>query len=378
MVKVSNKSVPIALLTGYLGAGKTTLVNYILANQKKYKMAVIVNDIGSVNIDESLIDRNGIVTSKDDSLVPLTNGCICCTLKTDLIEQISQLVLGGKFDYILIEASGICEPLPIAQTITYIDDLLASKNLGKLAHLDNIISVVDSYRMANEFGCGDELLAPDIDEEDITALLVQQIEFCNTVLLNKSELVNREQLDQLHAVVKALCPSAKVVESSYGKVDLDELLETDRFDFEKASMSAGWIEALNNPEDEEESEEVLEYGIDTCVYYRRTPFNRVKFEKVVNNWPKNIIRTKGLCWFVDDQDTVFMYESAGKQVSISDYGCWVAALDPATQAQVLQENPDVAETFDPIIGDRMNKIVIIGQDLDKEKITADLDACLMK
>ena len=385
---MENKIVPITLLTGYLGSGKTTLINHILNNQEGYKVAVIVNDIGEVNIDADLISKGGVVNQTDDSLVPLTNGCICCTLKVDLMQQIVDLIKTRQFDYILIEASGICEPIPIAQTITVLSESTEQYGLPKICRLDNVVSVVDALRLASEFGCGDNLVKENIDDEDIENLLIQQIEFCNTIVLNKVDEISKEELEKVKAIIKKLQPNAEIIETNYGKVDTDKLLNTNLFDFNKASVSAGWIEELEkdeNDEDEEEHEhghhhhdetETEEYGISSFVYYRRKPFRVKKFEKFLDEFPKSVIRAKGLVWLSDDDYMSYCFEQAGKQKTISEAGQWIAAASKYEIEKILKYNPDIEKIWDESCGDRMNKIVFIGKDMDKEAIIKKLDDCL--
>ena len=391
------KIVPITLLTGYLGAGKTTLINHILNNQKGYKVAVIVNDIGEVNIDANLIQRGGIVTEKDESLVALSNGCICCTLKVDLMQQIVDIIKMQKFDYILIEASGICEPIPIAQTITVLSESTEQYGLPKLCRLDNVVSVVDSLRLVTEFGCGDNLVETDNLEEDIENLIIQQIEFCNIIILNKTDEVTAEELARVKTVIRKLHPKAEIIEANYGIVPVEKILNTNLFNFEEAATSAGWLEELNKDVEETKEEEhdnhhehrhehhghhheseTEEYGISSFVYYRRPPLNRKKFASFANNLPKNIIRCKGLLWFKDEPNMSYIFEQAGKQVTLSDGGEWFAVANKSELEEILANNPDIKKDWDEKYGDRMVKLVFIGRDMDKKQIIETLENCIEK
>ena len=393
-----NKIVPITVLTGYLGAGKTTLINHVLTNQEGYKVAVIVNDIGEVNIDAELIQKGGIVKEEDNNLVPLSNGCICCTLKTDLMQQIVDIIKTGKFDYILIEASGVCEPLPIAQTITVLSEQTMQYGLPKICRLDNIVTVVDAARLVYEFGSGEKLLNENLEEEDIENLLIEQIEFCNTIIINKVDEVSKEELNKVKAVIKALQPVAKIIETNYAKVDVKEIIDTNNFDFEKASSSPAWVKELERDDNENEDDEdnhkehehnhhhhhhdegeTEEYGIGTFVYARRKPFNRNKFEQYVNfKWRRNIIRCKGIIWFSDEDDMSYVFEQAGNQMKLGEAGLWVASAPEDEKKKIIEESPEILKNWDERVGDRIIKLVFIGQDLEKDLIKKELDEILDK
>ncbi len=378
---MNTKEVPVLLLTGYLGSGKTTLVNRILANQQGIKFAVIVNDIGEVNIDETLIQQGGVVgqNESDDNLVALSNGCICCTLKMDLVQQITDLVNEDKFDYIVIEASGICEPAPIAQTICSIPTLAPQMIKKGVPRLDSIVTVVDGLRMIEEFDNGSALQKADIGEDDLESLVIQQIEFCNTILLNKAENMTDEQKGKLKGIIRAIQPKAEIIECNYCDVPFDKLINTHNFDFNKVATSAAWLEAVEEDVDleNEESGEALEYGIETFVYENRRPFDLGSFDEFVSTkWTKNIIRCKGLVYFRDEQETCYVFEQAGKQMNLTNAGQWYATMPADELKQLLENNPKVKAQWDDKYGDRMQKLVFIGQHLDREAITKGLDSCL--
>lgn len=413
------KQIPVLLITGYLGSGKTTLLNRILNNKRGIKFAVIVNDIGEVNIDANLIEQGGVVGKKDDSLVALQNGCICCTLKMDLVEQLHDITCMDKFDYIAIEASGICEPEPIAQTICSIPQMGKKYLENGLARLDCIVTVVDALRMRDEFGCGDDLMKKHIGEEDIENLVIQQVEFCNKILLNKVDEVSPEELDRIKKIICALQPKAEILECNYGDVDFDKILHTGSFNFEKVVTSATWIRELEGHHDEDEHEheeehehehehedhehhhhdheedeeghhhhghhhhhhhdegEAEEYGIGTFVYYRRPAFNLENFDHfVATKWPKNVIRAKGVCYFTDEPDMCYLFEQAGQQKTIRQAGKFYATMPENELQRMLDTDPTLRRDWDETYGDRMQKIVFIGQNLDKEEITRLLDECL--
>lgn len=375
------KEIPVLLLTGYLGSGKTTLVNRILKNERGIKFAVIVNDIGEVNIDEDLIAEGGIVGSGDDSLVPLSNGCICCTLKMDLVQQLSGIAQSRKFDYIVIEASGICEPAPIAQTISAYPQIYPQLASTAKAKLDNIVTVVDALRMRDEFNKGNDLLKDNIGEDDLESLVIQQVEFCNTILLNKASEVSKEDLEKVKDILRHLQPKADIIECDYGDVDLDLLLNTGKFDFDKVATSAAWIAAMEGDDDDdlenEESGEALEYGIETFVWKDRRPLDLSKFDEwVAEKWPKTVIRCKGICYFEDEQQTCYVFEQAGRQIGLRNAGQWYATMPKAQLEDFLKKNKAVADDWDEKYGDRMEKLVFIGQHMDRKAITEQLEQCV--
>lgn len=414
------KTVPITLITGYLGSGKTTLINYLLKNASGYKMAVIVNDIGEVNIDADLIEKGGVVAGKDYNLVALQNGCICCTLKKDLIDQLAQLIKSRRFDHILIEASGICEPVPIAQTITYLEQQFENRGMPKFCKLDAIVSVTDALRLADEFGCGATLESAERGEEDIENLVIQQIEFCDIILLNKVSEVTPEQLANIKAIIRKLQPHATILDTNYCRIDLKQILDTGLFDFEKAMNSAGWMEEFDRTDNEHDADEhehhhhhhgeeddrdededtdddhghghhhhhhhehgvgenddegtAEEYGIGTYVYFRRRPFDRLKFEDWANkDYGRMVIRTKGLVYFTDDRDLSYVYEQAGKQKYLTENGEWYACMPAYEIDRLLATDEKFAHDWDPEYGDRMIKLVFIGQQLDRKRIKEELD-----
>ena len=396
-LNLENKDLPVLLLTGYLGSGKTTLLNRILTNRRGIKFAVIVNDLGEVNIDADLIEKGGVVGQTDDSLVALQNGCICCTLKMDLIAQLEEISRMNRFDYIAIEASGICEPAPIAQTINSYPQLSRPSYSGvAVPKLDCIVTVVDALRMKDEFACGEALQREDIDEEDLENLVIEQIEFCNIVLLNKASEVTPEELGRVRSIVRALQPKAEILTCDYGDIELDKLLNTGLFDFDKVATSAAWIaEIEGNDEDDdddhdhdehghhhhhhhdEDEGEAEEYGIGTYVYYARPALDINKFDYMVaRKWPKEIIRAKGLCYFSADPDKCFLFETSGKQKNLKDAGLWFAAMPREQLRDLMERDAKLRRDWDPEFGDRMNKIVFIGQHLDKELIESLMDGCL--
>ncbi|MCD8304750.1 MAG: GTP-binding protein [Prevotellaceae bacterium] len=373
-----NHTLPVLLLTGYLGSGKTTLLNRILRNERGIRFAVIVNDLGEVNIDASLIQQGGVVSQSDDSLVALQNGCICCTLKMDLVEQLHDITSSGRFDYIVIEASGICEPGPIAQTICSIPSLDERYTSGSLPELDCIATVVDALRLRDEFKGGLDLLEQGIGEEDIDGLVIQQIEFCNIILLNKASEVSKEELQRTTEVLRTLQPHAEIVPCDYCDVPLEKLLHTRLFDFEQTATSATWVEELEGHDhDHEEEGEAEEYGISTFVYTSRKPMSLSRFDYfVARRWPQGVIRTKGICYFKGEEQTCYLFEQAGKQVSLKNAGQWYATMPEEELKQFLKRNPSVAQDWDEHYGDRMQKIVFIGQSLDRQLITTELNRCL--
>ena len=420
-ITIQNREIPVLLLTGYLGSGKTTLLNRILNNRKGIRFAVIVNDIGEVNIDADLIQKGGVVGSTDDSLVPLQNGCICCTLKMDLVNQLNDLCRADRFDYIVIEASGICEPAPIAQTICGAPSMLPEYARGNTPKLDCIVTVVDALRMQSEFDCGEALRKDEIGEEDIENLVIQQIEFCNIVLLNKVSEVTPSELGRVKAIVAALNPKAEIIECDWCDVDFDRILGTGKFDFDKVATSAAWIAAIegdleaDGDDDDDDADhddedhdghghheehhghddhdhhghhhhhhhheggEVEEYNIGTYVYYRRPALDINRFDNfVAKHWPKNIIRAKGICYFADEKDKCYLFEQSGVQKSIRNAGLWFATMPEEQLEEMMERDANLRRDWDPDYGDRMVKIVFIGQNLDRKELAAMMDECLEK
>lgn len=407
-------TIPVLLLTGYLGSGKTTLLNRILSNRRGIRFAVIVNDLGEVNIDADLIEKGGIVGQKDDNLVALQNGCICCTLKMDLVEQLRDITSQHRFDYIVIEASGICEPAPIAQTICSMPTMGPEYVKDGVPVVDSIVTVVDALRMRDEFGSGKNLLKPGLAEDDIENLVIQQIEFCNIILLNKASEVSADELGRIREIIRAIQPKAEIIPCDYCDIDFDRILHTGMFDFDKVATSATWIDAIEGHHDDEDDEEeehehhhghddddehehhehhhhdhhhhhhhdegeAEEYGISTFVYYRREPMNISRFDEfVARHWPAGVIRAKGICWFLSEPDTCYLFEQAGKQVSLRDTGQWYATMPDDELLDFMRRNPDLQRDWDDTYGDRMQKLVFIGQHMDRQAITAALDECLCK
>lgn len=383
------KEIPILLLTGYLGSGKTTLVNHILSNRKGIKFAVVVNDLGEINVDADLIEKGGIVGKEDESLVAMQNGCICCTLKMDLVKQIDEITETARFDYIVIEASGICEPAPIAQTLSYIPNMNEEYTQNGVPRLDCIVTVVDALRLQSEFGCGEHLTQHDFDEDDIENLIIQQIEFCNLILLNKVSEVNPEELIRIKLIIRALQPKAQIIECDYAQVDLDQIINSHLFDFERVATSAAWVRKLEHIVDDDDHEEhehhhhhhdegeAEEYGISTFVYFRRPAFDFDKFENFLNvHWSENIIRTKGVCYFKHNRDMSYLFEQAGVQMNLKEVGQWFATAPEEELIRLMQQEPGLMYDWDERYGDRMQKIVFIGQHLDKEELIRRLDECL--
>ena len=398
MLHMLNK-IPVLLITGYLGSGKTTLLNRILTNRRGIRFAVIVNDIGEVNIDASLIEKGGVVSQSDDSLVALQNGCICCSLKMDLISQIHDLIAQKAFDYIVIEASGICEPAPIAQTLCSYTQMVPQFATDGFPVLDCICSVVDALRLRDEFDGGKDLAHHVPKEEDLAALVIEQIEFSNIILLNKAAEVSEEELARIKSIIRAIQPTAEIIETNYCDVDFDKILNTHLFDFDRTATSATWIQEVedahhhhDHDEDEDEDEHehhhhdhdheeghdhLAEFGIDTYVYFARRPFDLGMFDEfVAAHWPKNVIRCKGMCYFAEEYDMCYLFEQAGRQFNIRKAGEWFATMPKEELMQLMADDAQLRKDWDDQYGDRMQKLVFIGQHLDRKAITDALDRCL--
>lgn len=377
MFNMQVNNIPVLLLTGYLGSGKTTLLNRILANTEGIRFAVIVNDIGEVNIDADLIQKGGVVNQNDSNLLSLTNGCICCTLKMDLVEQLHDLCVARKFDYIVIEASGICEPAPIAQTICSYSKMVPFTE-DPMPVLDNIVTVVDALRLRDEFGdLGEKAKKEFTNEEDLASLVIQQIEFCNLILLNKASEVSPDEIEHIRAIIRAIQPHAEIINCDYCDVPFDKLLNTHLFSFDAVAGSAAWIEGVEGDVEDEDEGEAYEYGIDTFVYYRRRPFNLGLFDEfVARHWPKSVIRCKGMCYFSDEYDMCYLLEQAGKQIGVKQCGQFYATMPKDELNAALQHDPILRRDWDEQYGDRMQKLVFIGQKMDKNAIIEALDKCL--
>ena len=415
---MNENNIPVLLLTGYLGSGKTTLLNRILTNRRGIRFAVIVNDIGEVNIDATLIQKGGVVAQQDDSLVALQNGCICCSLKMDLVEQLRELCAAtvardqhpetngsvvesnrAAFDYIVIEASGICEPAPIAQTICSYSSLITSSPFASSPKLDAVVTVVDALRMRDEFV---EQLSPMTNSqlpiakaEDLSSLVIEQIEFCNLILLNKVSMVSAEEREHIRAIIRAIQPKAKIIDCDYCDVPFGEILDTELFDFEQVATSATWIQKVEGDvEEHHHGHEATgdqcpechhhhhnhgeEYGISTFVYYRREPMSLNRFDEfVARHWDKGIIRCKGMCYFEEEYDMCYLFEQAGKQFDLKQAGMFYATMPEEELMQMMARDPMLQRDWDERYGDRMQKLVFIGQNMDEHAIVEALDACLV-
>ncbi len=391
--------IPVLLITGYLGSGKTTLLNRILTNNQGIRFAVIVNDIGEVNIDASLIQQGGVVSQNDDSLVALQNGCICCSLKMDLVQQLHDLAAQKAFDYIVIEASGICEPAPIAQTLCSYAQMVPQFAQDGLPVLDCICSVVDALRLRDEFQDGESLAHYVPKEEDLAALVIEQIEFSNIILLNKASEVSKDELARIKSIIRAIQPTAEIIETDYCDVDFEKILNTQLFDFDRTATSAAWIQEVedashhhehhhddDDDDDDDEHEHhhdheghdhLAEFGIDTYIYYARRPFDLGLFDEfVAAHWPKNVLRCKGMCYFAEEYDMCYLFEQAGKQFNLRKAGEWFATMPKEELMQLMADDAQLRKDWDDQYGDRMQKLVFIGQHLDKKALQKALDNCL--
>ena len=400
-------NIPVLLLTGYLGSGKTTLLNRILSNRKGIRFAVIVNDIGEVNIDATLIQKGGVVAQQDDNLIALQNGCICCSLKMDLIQQLRDLCAANAFDYIVIEASGICEPAPIAQTIASYASMVPASS-APIPQLDAVVSVVDALRLRDEFV---EKLSDTSDQSDLSQLVINQIEFCNLILLNKVSMVSEDEREHIRAIIRAIQPKANIIDCDYCDVPFAEILDTNLFDFEQVATSATWIQKVEGNLEEEHDHKHHEhgehchchhhdhdhecddpdccchhhhhnhgdeYGISTFVYYRREPMSLNRFDEfVARHWDKGIIRCKGMCYFEEEYDMCYLFEQAGKQFDLKQAGAFYATMPEEELMQMMAQDPMLQRDWDERYGDRMQKLVFIGQNMNRDAITKALDDCLV-
>ncbi|MFS0672115.1 GTP-binding protein [Ornithinibacillus sp. 179-J 7C1 HS] len=374
------QNIPVTVLSGYLGSGKTTVLNHILHNKEGMKVAVIVNDMSEINIDVGLVENEGTLSRVDEQLVEMSNGCICCTLREDLLIEVEKLAKAGRFDYILIESTGISEPIPVAQTFSYMDDQLGI-DLNKYCKLDTMVTIVDASRFWNDFGSGESLLdrkeaVSEYDEREISDLLIDQIEFCDVLILNKCDLIDDADLIKLEGVLRKLQPDAKFIKTSYGVVNPKEILHTNSFDFEKASTSAGWLKELTNGPDEHVPE-TEEYGIGSFVYERRLPFHSKRLLRFIETMPDNIVRSKGIMWLATRNEYSVLLSQAGLSANIEPLAYWVAALPETRRNAIFKENPEVLQSWDLKFGDRKTQLVFIGLELDKETITKELDKCLL-
>ncbi|MCK8485921.1 GTP-binding protein [Paenibacillus sp. MBLB2552] len=378
MNEQSTRKIPVTVLCGYLGSGKTTLLNHVLSNRQGLKVAVIVNDMSEINIDAELINAGGSLSRTEEKLVELSNGCICCTLRDDLLREVQKLAAEGRFDYILIESTGISEPVPIAQTFTYADEE-SGVDLTSLAKLDGLVTVVDAYRFWHDFSSGDTLLergqqAGEGDTRDVVDLLIDQIETCDILILNKCDLVNEEELKELEGVLRKLQPTAKLIRSTMGRVDPKEILNTGLFDFEQASQSAGWIQELQQ---ESHTPETEEYGIGSFVYRRRRPFHPERLALFMSFWPEEVVRAKGLAWIATDQDVAANLSQAGPSIQFGPAGYWLASLPETEREALFAQEPELRNRWDENWGDRINELVFIGIEMDRSGIEQELDGCLL-
>ncbi|KGA81890.1 cobalamin biosynthesis protein CobW [Lysinibacillus fusiformis] len=372
--------IPVTVLSGYLGSGKTTMMNHVLQNEKDLRVAVIVNDMSEINIDAELIANGSGISRTEEKFVELSNGCICCTLREDLLQEVERLAKLGNIDYILIESTGISEPIPVAQTFSYLDEELGI-DLTRFCQLDTMVTVVDAHRFWHDFQSGESLLERkeaigELDGRDVADLLIDQIEFCDVLVLNKCDLVSIEEVERLERILRALQPEAKIIRTVNGEIDPAEILNTGRFDFERVSESAGWLKELELGH-ENHMPETEEYGISSFTYTNRRPFHPMRFVEWCDQMPPSIVRAKGIVWSAKHQDIALLLSQAGSSAKIEPVSYWVAALPKAQQEDVFQQSPEVLEDWDSEFGDRMTQLVIIGIDLDRERIIKQLDSCLL-